>query len=199
LIRLTREAGAISLRLTREAGAISLANDTRPDFRILPEADRADMEFFVGQLRLVLPILGFYLFRRSTGPLAPGENASDDTIFTFAATGASATARETDDGFVVLAGSTARKAGTGTFPAGYRALRDQLVQDGRLIEAEEADLYRFATDVAFASPSAAASVVAARSASGPREWKLRRTGQMYRDWRAATLDLGSPEVRPLRT
>jgi hypothetical protein len=53
---------------------------------------------------------------------------------------------------------------------------------------EGVGLYRFATDVAFASPSAAASVVAARSASGPREWKLRRTGQLYRDWRAARLD-----------
>ena len=72
----------------------------------------------------------------------------------------------------------------------HRVLRDQLVQDGRLVEAEEADLYRFTTDVAFARPSAAASVVAARSASGPREWKLRRTGQMYRDWRAAKLGQG---------
>jgi hypothetical protein len=85
---------------------------------------------------------------------------------------------------------TALWVGTGTFPAGYRALRDQLVQDGRLVEGEEADLYRFTTDVAFASPSAAASVVAARSASGPREWKLRRTGQLYRDWRAAKLGQG---------
>ena len=52
------------------------------------------------------------------------------------------------------------------------------------------DNYRFAADVAFASPSAAASVVAARSASGPREWKVSGNGQTYRDWRAEQLGDG---------
>ena len=49
------------IRLTREAGSVALANDAKPDFRLLPEAAKADMEFFVNQLRLVLPILGFDL------------------------------------------------------------------------------------------------------------------------------------------
>ena len=48
----------------------------------------------------------------------------------------------------------------------------------------------FAVDVAFASPSAAASIVAARSASGPREWKVAGTGQSYRGWRAERLGEG---------
>jgi len=175
------------IRATLEAGSVSLANGTQPDFRNLPEADRADMEFFLGQLRLVLPILGFDLFRQPAGRVASGGRSSDEALFTFSTAGASATAREVEEGFVVLAGSTARRAGTETFPLGYRALRDQLVHDGRLVETPDPDLYRFATDLAFSSPSAAASVVAARSASGPREWKLRGTGQTYRDWRAEKL------------
>jgi hypothetical protein len=48
--------------------------------------------------------------------------------------------------------------------------------------------YRFATDIVFSSPSAAAAVVAARSSSGPTEWKLPTSGQTYRDWRSAQLD-----------
>ena len=116
------------------------------------------------------------------------EAADDAAVFTFATAGASVTARETEDGFVVLAGSTARKSGTDTFPLGYRALRDQFIQDGRLIDDADPAFYRFATDVTFGSPSAAASVVAARSASGPREWKVRGSGQLYRDWRAERLD-----------
>jgi hypothetical protein len=178
------------IRLAREAGSVALANDTQPDFRNLPEADRADMEFFLGQLRLVLPIPGFDLFRRPTGETAAMEPSDDNVVFTFSTAGAFATARETEDGFVVLAGSTARKANTETFPLGYRALRDQLVQDGRLVESSDPDLYRFAADVVFGSPSAAASLVAARSASGPREWRLRGTGQAYRDWRAVKLGEG---------
>jgi len=173
-------------RMAKEAGAVALANDTLPDFQILPEADRADMEFFLGQLRLVLPILGFDLFRRPVTQTA-GDVAGDDAVFTFSTAGATATARESDDGFVVLAGSTARRQGTETFPAGYQALRDQLVQDGRLVDGPSPELFTFAVDEAFASPSAAASIVAARSASGPREWRLRGSGQCYRDWRAERL------------
>jgi hypothetical protein len=113
---------------------------------------KADMEFFLGQL----PILSFDLFRRHVTQT----DADVACVFTFSTAGATATARESDDGFVVLAGSTARKLGTETFPAGYQALRDQLVQDGRLVDGPSPELYRFAMDVPFASPSAAASIVA---------------------------------------
>jgi hypothetical protein len=121
---------------------------------------------------------------------AVGAPSAGETLFVFATAGASASAHESDDGFVVSAASTARKQGTSTFPAGYRAIRDQLVQDGRLVDGPSPELFMFAEDVAFASPSAAASIVAARSASGPREWKVQGTGQTYRDWRAERLGEG---------
>jgi hypothetical protein len=111
-------------------------------------------------------------------------------LFVFATAGASASARESVDGFVVSAASTARRQGTSTFPAGYQALRDQLVQDGRLVDGPSPEFFMFTVDVAFASPSAAAAVVAARSGSGPREWRVRRPGQSYRDWRAERLGEG---------
>lgn len=176
------------IKLVQLAGAASLTNGTDPDFQRLPEADRADMEFFTEQLTLVLPLVGFDLFRRSVQDAASGASSTDGAAaFIFASAGASATARETDDGFVVLAGSTARRTPTGTFPAGYLALRDQLVADGKLIDGPTPDLLAFTTDVVFSSPSAAASIVAARSASGPREWKIAATGQMYKDWKAEGL------------
>jgi len=77
---------------------------------------------------------------------------------------------------------------SGTFPAGYRALRDRLTAEGQLIDGPTGDLLTFAADVTFTSPSAAASIVAARSASGPIEWKIPASGQPYRDWRASQLD-----------
>ena len=52
------------------------------------------------------------------------------------------------------------------------------------------DLYTFTSDVVFTSPTAAAAIVAARSASGPREWRVKETGQMYKDWKAAALETG---------
>jgi hypothetical protein len=176
------------IRLIKESGTVRLTNDTAPDFQRLPEADKADMEFFLSQVVLILPLVGFDLFRRVSPATRPPQ-ADGGNIFVFAPGGASARAREDTEGFIVLAGSTARRGATETFPAGYRALRDKLLADKQLAEDGSPELYRFATDVVFSSASAAASIVAARSAGGPLEWKLDGTGQTYRDWRAARLDL----------
>jgi hypothetical protein len=167
---------------------VSLTNETAPDFKRLPESDRADMDAFIEQLRLVLPILGFDLFRsRASSTSERSQPATaDDPLFVFSTTGASAQAREKDDGFVVLAGSTARRTASETFQAGYRALRERLLADGSLVEGLT-DAYRFDKDVIFSNPSAAAAIIAGRSASGPLEWRVRQTGESYRDWRAAQL------------
>ena len=173
------------IKAVHEAGTAALANATAPDFQRLPEADRSDMNAFLDQTRLVLPLLGFDAFRSRAVPHASSANGSP--LFVFSTAGASATARETSDGFVVLAGSTARKATTATIPASYEALRNRLIRTGQLVDGPSPDLLQFAKDVVFDSPSAAASVVAGRSAAGPREWKVRETGETYRDWRMRTL------------
>jgi hypothetical protein len=102
--------------MVRQAGAVALAHGTEPDFQRLPEADRADMEFFSDQLSLLLPLAGFDLFRRTStlvaASLAPN---AVNVVFTFSTAGAMATGQETDDGFVVLAASTARRTPTETF------------------------------------------------------------------------------------
>ena len=177
------------IRLVRDNGRVSLTNDTAPDFQRLPEADKADMEYFLEQVRLILPLLGFDLFRAQRPNHAATGQSGDAATFKMAAGGATARARETDEGFVVLAGSTARKGASGTFPAGYAVLRDKLLASGQLLDEPSSDLHRFTADVVFSSPSAAASIVAARSASGPIEWKLESSGQSYRDWGAAGLDV----------
>jgi Domain of unknown function (DUF4357) len=182
------------IQLTKQAGTVMLANGTAPDFVRLPEADRADMAFFIEQLRTVLPILGFDLFRPAGGrPMSqPGADGASP-VFELNSVGVRATASELDDGFVVLAGSTARRDSNARrdskegFPKGYWAFRDQLVRDGKLVEGPEDGHYHFAANVVFPSPSAAAAVVLARNASGPQEWKLRGTGQTYKVWRAASL------------
>jgi hypothetical protein len=173
---------------------VALTNDTHPDFQRLPEADRADMDTFVDNAALVLPILGCDLFWRRQRPqaatqadLAPAA-AQVGPVFIFATGGASATGQETEDGFLVFAGSTARRATSGTFPAGYAALRDKLVASAQLVQGDTPELWVFGTDVTFSSPSAAASIVSGRSAGGPLEWKIQPQGLSYRDWRASRID-----------
>jgi hypothetical protein len=83
------------IKLAEEAGAVALTNDTHPDFQRLPEADRADMDTFVGNAALVLPILGADLFRRRQRPQAATQadrepaGAVANPVLTFGTAGAS--------------------------------------------------------------------------------------------------------------
>jgi hypothetical protein len=119
------------IKLTQVAGSVALTNDTHPDFQRLPEADRADMDTFVENAAIVLPVLGCDLFRRRQRPQAAQQGAprpSDGVgspVFTFATGGASATGQETDEGFVVFAGSTARAGGQWHLPGRLRGAQRQ--------------------------------------------------------------------------
>ncbi|NLK72756.1 MAG: DUF4357 domain-containing protein [Clostridiales bacterium] len=69
-----------------------------------------------------------------------------------------------EDGFVVLTGSKASKDLTPSFPNSYKKLRDQLIEEGIMIEKE--NVYVFTKDYKFDSSSPAAIIVMGRSATG---------------------------------
>lgn len=54
------------IQIAAQAGRVRLANSTAPDAPMLPEADLSDMEFFIDQLRVVLPVLGLDLLKDAT-------------------------------------------------------------------------------------------------------------------------------------
>ena len=88
----------------------------------------------------------------------------------------SARATAGEDGFKVLAGSTANGEPTRIKSPAYQAIRDRLVADGTLrkptlADGVPADLMLFARDHAFANASAAATVVLGYQANGPAVWK----------------------------
>ncbi len=166
-----------------ETGRFVLDNSTRPTPAPLPEADTSDMEEFLGQLRILLPVLGFNVMERMTQQQIneSGTQVLEQVpIFEMSPVGIHATMRIVDDEFVVQKGSTARKEGVASWTS-YRALRDQLVEDGVLVEKEDLEQYVFADDYPFASPSAAA-VVYAGNQNGRLVWKLKNTGKSYKDW-----------------
>jgi len=53
------------IAIATEAGRATLVNGTAPDYGLLPEADIADMEFFIEQVRIVLPVLGLDFLKDS--------------------------------------------------------------------------------------------------------------------------------------
>lgn len=171
------------IQLGKLADRATIANNTAPPLPPLPESDVADMEYFIDQLQLVFPVLGFgFLQQRPTLSTSTTETTVDQSpLFVFNAVGAKASAREIGDEFIVLKGSTARKEGLKSWTS-YKALRDQLVSDGKLIESSEPNYYLFADDVPFNSPSAGAAVVNAGNMNGRIMWKVADTGETYQEW-----------------
>src|SRR5699024_975564 len=66
------------IKLAKVIGRVSLLNGNDPTGgAALPEADQSDMQYFISQIRILMPVLGFDIFRgRSTQrqpvPVAPG-------------------------------------------------------------------------------------------------------------------------------
>jgi hypothetical protein len=114
---------------------------------------------------LCFPVVGLGVF----SVFAPVRSSEESLHLD--AMGVRATGAETAEGFVVRAGSHARKAEVPSCPASVIQLRAALVANGALIAGGEG--YAFAQDYVFQSPSTAACVVLGRSANGRVEWKTK--------------------------
>jgi len=145
------------------------------------------MEFFLDQVQMILPVLGFDFTQPRPGAGAREGAASESPAFELRKVGAVATAQEIDGQLVVFAGSTARRQGVPSWQSYNKALRKKLVADGSLVDSDDPACPVFAENVAFNSPSAAASAVMARASNGRVNWTVKATGESYGDWRDAKL------------
>lgn len=176
---------------TDEAGRVTLDNGTKPDTtrRRLPEADVANMEQFLSNLKTILPVVGLDMLKpqpravkQSAQPIA--ERVTDDVLFEIRhKSGVKATAVEEDGEFIVLEGSEARYE-TGYAGHSYVELKEQLIAEGVLSNLT-GEKMRFVKPWAFKSPSAAAAIVLDRSSNGRIEWKVKGSKQTYNDWQQA--------------
>ncbi|WP_018878680.1 GIY-YIG nuclease family protein [Thioalkalivibrio sp. ALE28] len=182
---------SLLIQQAQRVGRCTLVNGTRHDYIGLPEADQADMAFFLEQIRTVLPVLGFEFLRDSSRPpskdvvagalvASPDEDTSPRFRLMLPKHGITAFGQEVEGEFFVLEGSQARAEWVG--PAhGYQRLHQQLCEEGVVVEGGDGIL-QFARDYAFSSPSAAAAMVSGRTANGRVEWRREETGQSYGEW-----------------
>ena len=183
------------ITLAQQASRSRLINGTAPPPLPLPEADVSDMEYFIAQAKIILPVLGVNILRSAAAAVsraaatAPGSTAISSPVFELhlKKEGISATAREIDGEFTVLEGSEARAAWTGVEHA-YKALREKLVREGAVVPGPDGRTMRFAHDQVFASPSAAAAVVVGRTANGRNDWKMQGSGVSFGDWQVQGID-----------
>lgn len=179
---------SLLIGVAKEAARASLENGNVPVYNALPEADIADMTFFLEQIRTVLPVLGFDFLRGRPKISLPDAQliaaiakvASPLFAMEVRRHGVSAQAREFDGDFIVLQGSLARDHWVSGH-ASYKSLYDQLVQDGVLSE-PTFGVRKFTADYAFSSPSAAAAIVSGRPANGRTTWAMKDGGQNYAHW-----------------
>jgi hypothetical protein len=186
------------IALATASGRCGLKNGTAHDYTILPEADQADMAFFIEQIRTILPVLGFDFLREAVAKSLHVDSRANTTLpsptfeLTLPRHNITAKAQEVDSDFIVLAGSQARTQWVG-IDGGYKGLYDQLISDGVLVDGE-GKYCTFTRDHAFSSPSAAAAVVSGRSANGRISWFVQDTKTTYGEWQAQQVENETTET-----
>jgi hypothetical protein len=151
----------------RDAGRAHLVNNQSSGSR-LPESDRADLETYLEKVNQLLPVLGIELLV----PITPKpESGREVEILTCEIKGLKATGHLTPNGFLVLAGSQAvlaERPSSQKYPWALN-MRQKLKAEGSLVV--EPEFLRFALDVEFSSPSAAAAVIQGGHVNGLTAWK----------------------------
>lgn len=158
-------------RLYESAKAVNrykVDNSTIPTQSSIAESDRAEMEEFIENVKMLVSTLGHKVFdeKRELKP-----KKKQDTFFIKAARGADGQGEPTSDGFVVLKGSKAAGSTANSMTPNFINLRQKLIDQKIIIQ--NVDCFEFPEDYVFSSPSTAASIVLGRNANGLTEWKLK--------------------------
>lgn len=181
-------------QMCQDSGRCILQNKTEATKGSLPESDIADMEFFISQVSIILPILGYDVLRQRISTkdkadltIKDASGAILDLIYPKNKHGYEAVGYLTSSSLVVRAGSTALKSPkfADSSQAAYADLRHRLIEQNVLIDDENPRLLRFIEDTEFSSPSAAAAVIHGGSRNGRYEWRVKATGQRLKDYEAS--------------
>jgi len=160
------------VQLAIEAKTAQIDNGNSPSLPTLHEADISDMEYFLEQIKLILPVMGFkFLISSTVKQTFENETEKTDSVYeiyfiktkTF-----KASMKETDQGYIVTKGSEAKKTLSNSCTETYRNMRRKLIETKIMIE--DKDKLIFAEDAVFNSPSAASNMILGRNSNGFTEW-----------------------------
>ncbi|WHR58350.1 GIY-YIG nuclease family protein [Acinetobacter haemolyticus] len=177
------------IEIARRNGQCQLMNGTSHDYSKLPESDTADMEYFLEQIQVILPVLGYEFLKEIKRPsfnslipnIIPVDVGAD---FYLAIKDVNAKAKIVDGEFYVLQGSQVRREVSQPTHNYMKNLRPRLFENNII----SSDTYTFNQDHLFSSPSAAAAVILGRSSNGRRRWKQLGTDLTYEEWQQKQVD-----------
>ena len=201
------------IRLAQNIGRFKLLNGNAPTGgAALPEADESDMKYFISQIQILMPVLGFDIFRgrpksatwKAVTP-APGEHsvvastdeespdtvsATDSPVFRMMTrNGCDARAQLIDGEFTMLEGSVIN--GTMKDSANMSDSTRQQFNARKPLHAKVVAVSRtgprphlvtLEKDFVFTSPSAAAAVVYGRASANGRTAWLTDARETFGDW-----------------
>lgn len=150
----------------RQAKRYKVQNSIIPTQSSLSESDKAEMEEFIENIKMLVNTLGHKVFdeKREFKP-----KQKQEPFFIKAARGADGLGEPSSDGFVVFKGSKAAATIVNSMTPSFIALRQKLIDEGVLVD--KGEFYEFPEDYIFSSPSTAAVMVMGRNANGLTEWK----------------------------
>ena len=170
------------VQIALEAKTAQIDNGNSPSLPTLHEADVSDMEYFLEQIKLILPVMGFkFLISSTVSPEQSSEstakNEAHETYYIKTKT-FKATMKETDQGYIVAKGSEAKKTLAQSSTETYRNMRRKLVETKIMVE--DGDQLIFAEDTVFNSPSAASNMILGRNSNGFTEW-INKKGATFKE------------------
>jgi len=147
----------------------NLENGAKSVLPTLSEADIAEMEEFLSNLKLLLTAVGYPILQEI---VSKEQMNTSDPLFTCSGKMALASGRMTNEGFVVYKDSTATTQFSSAVAERNSKNIEKLILNGYL-EKKDNDLYIFIKDYVFNSPSAASDIILGNSTSGWKKWKTK--------------------------
>lgn len=161
-------------KLATYANRYNILNDKEPNIGNPTEEKESELEEFIDQAKMLIGALGYKVFV----PLvkenedAPLEITNEDyTLYLKRKTGKdnkeiNAKCKRTNEGFVVLAGSTINETDSAAMPKKIREEREKAREDKNIVGGV------LQKNLLFSSPSYAAAFVLGMQSNGRIEWKL---------------------------
>lgn len=155
----------------KKSARYEVDNSLIPTQSSLSEYEEAEMKEIIDNIKMLTNALGYKVFTYDEN-----KNIENKNIVYFKTKNFNAKGIVTNEGFMVLKGSTvSREAAKKSLIKSYKALRERLEKE-KIINEE----YEFTSDYTFSSSSAAADVISGYSNSGPIVWKD-KDGRMLKE------------------
>lgn len=154
-----------------DSKAAEIENGNIPSLPTLHEADKSDMEYFLDQMKLILPVMGFRFLISSVVKQPENEISQpkqEKVLLKINSNKINAKMYINDQGFIVEKGSQAKKTLSKSCTITYRKLRQKLL-DTQILK-DNGEFYEFVEDTIFSSASAASNMILGRNSNGYTEW-----------------------------